>query len=157
MENLSRLETTLLLLRKDDEILLAKKKRGFGEGKYNGVGGKLEKGEAPEEAMIRETQEEIGVTPTKYEKMGVVSFVEFYKGKKQNVIFHLYVASEWNGVPQESEEMLPKWFNIKAIPYSEMFKDDSYWLPYILENKKINAFFEFDEDWNLLNFKIEEL
>ena len=53
------LETTLLLLRKDNEILLAKKKRGFGEGKYNGVGGKLEDGETPEEAMIRETEEEI--------------------------------------------------------------------------------------------------
>ena len=47
------LETTLCLLKKDNRILLAMKKRGFGEGKYNGVGGKIENGETPEEAMIR--------------------------------------------------------------------------------------------------------
>ena len=77
------LETTLCLLKKDNEILLAMKKRGFGEGKYNGVGGKIENGETPEEAMLRETQEEISVTPTKYEKVGFLEFDEYYKGKKE--------------------------------------------------------------------------
>ena len=36
---------TLLFLRRDGQILLAMKKRGFGEGKWNGVGGKVEPGE----------------------------------------------------------------------------------------------------------------
>ena len=63
------LETTLCLLRKENKILLAMKKRGFGTGKYNGVGGKIENGETLNEAMIRETKEEIGVIPTKYEKV----------------------------------------------------------------------------------------
>jgi hypothetical protein len=35
------IETTLLLLIKNNKIMLALKKRGFGEGKFNGVGGKL--------------------------------------------------------------------------------------------------------------------
>ncbi len=151
------LETTLLLLIKDNEILLAKKKRGFGEGKYNGVGGKLEEGETPEEAMIRETEEEIMITPTKYEKMGVIEFLEYVKGERANVKFHLYVATEWIGIPKESEEMIPKWFSLDNLPYNEMFPDDIYWLPYILEGKKINAFFDFDEEWNLLSHHIEEL
>ena len=64
------METTLCLLKKDNSILLAMKKRGFGSGKYNGIGGKIEKGETPDEAMIRETKEEIKVTPIKYEKVG---------------------------------------------------------------------------------------
>ena len=81
------LETTLCLLKKDNKILLAMKKRGFGEGKYNGVGGKIESVETPEEAMIRETEEEILVTPTKYEKVGIIEFDEFYKGKKEKVMF----------------------------------------------------------------------
>ena len=55
------METTLCLLKKDNSILLAMKKRGFGSGKYNGIGGKIEKGETPDEAMIRETKEEIKV------------------------------------------------------------------------------------------------
>eukprot|EP00056_Hartaetosiga_gracilis_P017259 m.6783 g.6783 ORF g.6783 m.6783 type:complete len:151 (-) comp5533_c0_seq1:454-906(-) len=38
-------------------ILLGMKKRGFGKGKFNGFGGKLEKGETVEEAAVRELQE----------------------------------------------------------------------------------------------------
>ncbi len=152
-----KLETTLCLLKKDNHILLAMKKRGFGEGKYNGVGGKIEEGETPEEAMIRETEEEIMVTPTQYEKVGVLSFDEYYKGQKGNVVFHLYVASEWIGEPKETEEMCPKWFDITDIPYDNMFPDDKYWLPLILEGKKINAYFDFDDNWNILSKKIEDL
>jgi mutator protein MutT len=151
------LETTLCLLKKDNKILLAMKKRGFGEGKYNGVGGKIESVETPEEAMIRETEEEILVTPTKYEKVGIIEFDEFYKGKKEKVMFHLYIASKWQGEPNESEEMKPEWFDIKNIPYDRMFPDDKYWLPLILEGKKIRAYFHFDENWNILSSNVKEV
>jgi mutator protein MutT len=151
------LETTLCLLKKDNRILLAMKKRGFGEGKYNGVGGKIENGETPEEAMIRETQEEIAVTPIEYEKVGIIEFDEFYKGQKEKVMFHLYVASEWQGEPTESDEMKPEWFDIQSIPYDKMFPDDKYWLPLILEGRKIKAYFDFDEEWNLLGKKIDDM
>ena len=151
------LETTLCLLKKENKILLAMKKRGFGEGKYNGVGGKIEKGETPEEAMIRETKEEIAVVPTKFEKVGFIDFDEYYKGKKERVTFHLYFVKEWTGEPTESEEMNPKWFDVDNIPYDKMFPDDKYWLPLILEGKKIKAYFDFDEEWNLLCKKIDDL
>lgn len=156
-EKVNRLETTLCLLKRDNEILLAMKKRGFGEGKYNGVGGKIEKNETPEEAMIRETQEEINVTPLEYEKVGLIEFDEYYKGNKQNLIFHLYIIYDWEGTPCESEEMKPKWFSIDNIPYDKMFPDDKYWLPLILEGKKIRAYFKFDKDWNLLSKNIYDL
>lgn len=152
---MERIETTLLLLRKENQILLAMKKRGFGEGKFNGIGGKLELNETPEMAMIRETQEEIFVTPTEYIKVGIIEFSEYIKGLKKNIAFHLFVATAWDGEPQESDEMKPQWFDIDKIPYDKMFKDDKYWMPYVLEGKKINGFFEFDENWNLLSHKIE--
>ncbi|MDD2409250.1 MAG: 8-oxo-dGTP diphosphatase [Bacilli bacterium] len=154
---MNRIETTLCLLKRDNKILLAMKKRGFGEGKYNGVGGKIESNETPEEAMIRETQEEILVIPTKYEKVGFLEFDEYYKGNKANLVFHLYIVYEWEGTPCETEEMKPMWFNIDNIPYKKMFPDDKYWLPLILEGKKIKAHFDFDIDWNLLSKKIEDL
>ena len=149
-------KTTLLFLRDENRILLALKKRGFGKDKYNGVGGKVELGETPEEAMLRETEEEIGVTPIKYEKVGLIDFVEFVKGEKMNVNMHVFVSSKWKGEPTESEEMKPKWFDISDVPYSQMFEDDKYWLPFVLQNKKIKANFEFDENWELLSHKIEE-
>ena len=154
---MNKLETTLCLLKKENEILLAMKKRGFGEGKFNGVGGKLKEGESPEDAMIRETQEEISVTPIDYEKVGFIEFDEYYKGQKEKVAFHLYMVHKWDGEPTESDEMNPKWFDIQSIPYDKMFPDDKYWLPLILEGKKINAYFEFDEDWNILSKRIDEL
>ena len=151
------LEMTLCLLKKDNKILLAMKKRGFGIGKYNGVGGKIENNETPEEAMIRETEEEISVTPTKYEKVGLIKFDEYYKGIKEKVVMHLYIVSEWIGNPIETEETNPTWFDIKNIPYDKMFPDDKYWLPFILDGRKIRAYFDFDEEWNLLNKRIDDL
>lgn len=61
-------QATICLLIKDDQVLLALKKRGFGEGKWNGVGGKVKDGETIEQTAIRETQEEIGVTPVRMER-----------------------------------------------------------------------------------------
>ncbi len=151
------MESTLCLLRKENQLLLAKKKKGFGKGKYNGVGGKLEKDETPEMAMIREVEEEIFVTPLQYEKVGVIEFLEYLKDKREKVLIHLYVCNLWEGVPSESEEMEPKWFSIDKLPYDQMFLDDRYWLPLILEGKKIKAFFEFDEEWNLVFHEVQEV
>ncbi len=69
----------------------------------------------------------------------------------------MYLATKWEGTPKETEEMIPKWFNIANIPYDEMFPDDRYWLPLILAGQKIDAYFDFDEDWNLLPKDIKEL
>lgn len=154
---MEKIESTLLLLRRDDEILLAMKKRGFGTGKYNGVGGKLKPGETVEDAMIRECQEEIGVTPLEYESWGQNTFLEYVNGEKTNLTFYLFVATSWEGEIIESEEMRPKWFKLDEIPYGEMFKDDSLWLPEVLKGNKINGFFEFDEEWNMLNYRLEVL
>ena len=61
---------TLLFVIRDGEILLIRKQRGLGAGKINGPGGKLEAGESPREAAIREVQEEVGVTPTGVIQLG---------------------------------------------------------------------------------------
>ena len=153
---MKKLQTTLLILRKDNKILLARKKRGFGFGKWNGVGGKVEEKEIPEEAMIRETQEEISVTPIEYEKIGIIRFVEYIKEELTTNDMHLYIATKWQGVPKESEEMQPKWFSINNLPWEEMFSDDKYWLPLVLKGKKLDAFFEYDKNWNLQKQKVKE-
>lgn len=153
---MKKLQTTLLILRKDKKILLARKKRGFGFGKWNGVGGKVEEKETPEEAMIRETQEEISVTPIEYEKIGIIRFVEYVKEELTTNDMHLYIATKWQGVPKESEEMQPKWFSINNLPWEEMFSDDKYWLPLVLKGKKLDAFFEYDKNWNLQKQEVKE-
>ncbi len=87
-------------------------------------------------------------------KFGLLNFIEYYKGEQINLIVHLYIVTEWNGLISETDEMKPEWFDINCIPYEDMFPDDIYWLPYILNKKKIEGFFVFDEKWNLLSKKI---
>ena len=154
---MKRVETTLLLIIKNNKIMLARKKRGFGEGKFNGVGGKIKEDESPYDAAIRECQEEVGVTPLNIRKYGEIEFIEPYKGERENVIFHLYLTDEYDGELKASDEMEPHWFSLNNIPYDKMFADDSYWLPYILDDKKIKAYFEFDDNWNIIRKFIKEV
>jgi ADP-ribose pyrophosphatase len=149
--------TTLLLLRRNNEILLAMKKRKFGKDKWNGVGGKLELDETIKQAMIRETKEEICVTPTNYEKMAEITFLEYVNDKQEQVNMHVFIATEWQGEPTETEEMAPRWFDIDKLPYDNMFPDDKFWLPKVIDGQKIKAFFKFDEKWNMVSQNIEEV
>ncbi|MGD2110491.1 MAG: NUDIX domain-containing protein, partial [Phycisphaerae bacterium] len=56
-----RQTATLLFVIRAGEILLIRKKRGLGAGKINGPGGRVDPGETPREAAIREVQEELHV------------------------------------------------------------------------------------------------
>ncbi len=146
--------TTLLLLLRDDEILLAMKKRGFGSGRWNGVGGKIEGDETIEQALIRECQEEIGVTPVEYQPVAVHDF-QFPDGTSDMQV-HTYLCQKWEGEPVESEEMAPRWFKISDIPYDDMWQDDIHWLPLVLEGKCLHTQFTFDENEKLVDTHIHE-
>lgn len=149
---------TLLFLRRGDELLLAMKKRGFGAGRWNGVGGKVDPGESIEQALVRECQEEIGVTPISYSKVAEHGFILDSEGAAAwEMHVHTYIASVWAGEPSETEEMAPRWFKITEIPYHDMWQDDKYWLPQVLEGKILKTLFTFDGHDNLLSQKVKEV
>ncbi|MDB5165409.1 MAG: 7,8-dihydro-8-oxoguanine triphosphatase-like [Candidatus Saccharibacteria bacterium] len=153
-------QLTLLFLREDNRILLAMKKRGFGVNRWNGVGGKVEADESLEMAMVRETQEEIGVTPINYKKVGDIRFDEFFKGEPTLMHVHVFVANQWEGSPTETEEMKPAWFDVNNIPYAQMWPDDPYWLPLVVDGYKVSADFTLDENDVIISSdvqKVEEL
>ena len=154
---MSDVRRTLLFLVNDTEILLAMKKRGFGAGLWNGVGGKLEPGESLEEALVRECQEEICITPTVYHK---VAELDFYGGSAEegwHMFVHAYVCTDWQGTPQETEEMAPQWFKKEAIPYEHMWQDDQHWLPVVLAGKTVTGTFTFDTADALLSHELHEV
>lgn len=156
--DVKNIQTTLVYLLKNQQILIAKKKRGFGVGKYNGIGGKLEPGETVEQAMIRETQEEIGVTPTSYQKCGVLDFDMYYKGEHVVETVHVFTCDAYNGEPRESEEMQPAWFDLSQVPYAGMYPTDKIWLPLVLERRGyFTGYFKFsnDLDGKLLDYKLD--
>ena len=132
------------------------KKRGFGAGKWNGFGGKVNQNESIEAAAIRELYEEAGITPNKFEKIGELTFLFPYK-KEWNQIVHLFLIKDWNGEPKETEEMKPQWFEIGSIPFNKMWQDDAHWLPKVIGGKKVNATFTFGEDnETIVEMKINE-
>ena len=146
-------EAAVCFLRKGDQVLLAMKKRGFGAGKYNGSGGKVQSGESVEEAAVREVKEEIGVEIRKMEK---VARIDFYFDEKPEIgqQVSVFICHDFEGEPTESEEMKPEWFEIGAIPYEKMWSSDRYWLPPVLEGKKILAEFLFAGEGEVAEYRI---
>lgn len=140
-------QTTLCLLLKEDQILLAMKKRGFGMGKYNGCGGKLQDGETLEQCALREMREEIGVESelADLNKAGTLRFY-FKNTPDWDCEVHMFTILRWQGEPKESDEMKPAWFAFDKIPYDKMWPDDKYWLPKILDGKKVDGDFYFNSD-----------
>ena len=145
---------TLLFLRRGNEILLAKKKRGFGEGLWNGTGGKLEAGESVVDALVRETREEIGVIPMHYFQVAELDFVQDAETDPWHMYVYAYFCDEWEGEPVETEEMAPAWFKLEEIPYADMWEDDRHWLPQALSGEKVTGMFSFDENNKLISHNV---
>ncbi|NCP46879.1 8-oxo-dGTP diphosphatase [bacterium] len=150
-------QVTITLLLRDHKILLAMKKRGFGSGKWNGVGGKAGQNETVLEAAVRETQEEICVVPKDLQHVGLITFYHPYShdGQGFNQQVSVYLSRDWQGEPQETEEMRPQWFDLDAIPYHVMWWDDEIWLPLVLSGKKVLAAFMFDENEKIIDQIVE--
>lgn len=147
-------EATLCFIIKDGEALLIEKKRGVGEGLYNGPGGKLEDGETPKECAVRETEEETNVTPEDAEKIGEL---EFIFGSEPFMFVHIFKAENFSGEPQESEEAQPEWFKTDELPYGQMWPDDKHWVPKMFKGEKFLARFYFDEEGDEINdYRFEE-
>ncbi len=133
-----------------DKICLALKKRGFGMGNWNGVGGKLEAGETVEQAARREAKEEINVDVNDLNKVAELTFL-FPEQPEFDMIVHTYVCESWTGEPSESEEMKPEWYKVADIPYDHMWADDPFWLPQVLDGKFVKAMFSFNKQNELLD------
>lgn len=139
-------QTTIIIGIKDDKVLLGMKKKGHGEGYWNGFGGKKNEDETIKESAIREIQEEAGITPSDLKEVGIIDFSIFET--------YVYTFSEYSGNLSESEEMLPKWFKITEIPYDKMWEGDKIWFPIVLSGKTFDAKFTF-EDRKLIECNIK--
>jgi len=151
---------TLGFLFKGNSIILAKKKRKFGAGKWNGYGGGVEEGENMEESLIREIEEEceVKVKIEDCKKLGLANF--YFENKfEANQKVYIYRIDKFEGEPKETDEMgKPEEFNTNEIPYNEMIIGDDKFIPFVVENKKFEGNVYFDKDGEeLLQYEFNEI
>jgi 8-oxo-dGTP diphosphatase len=142
---------TVLFVVRDGRILLIHKKRGLGAGKVNGPGGRIDPGETPLECALRETREELRVTPLGVRACGELRF-QFVDGL--SIHGYVFTASDCDGLPQETAEARPFWVSQDAIPFERMWADDRLWFPPMLAGRRFDGRFLFDGD-ALLGWELE--
>lgn len=116
--------STLCYIEKDGAYLMlhrTKKENDVNKGKWIGVGGKFEAGEAPEECLLREVMEETGLKLTSYRYRGLLSFI--YADKEPEYIF-TYTADGFSGELHECNEGELKWVKIEDIKYLSLWEGD---------------------------------
>ena len=144
---------TLVFVVQGGRILLIRKKRGLGAGKINGPGGRLEPDESLAECAARELYEELGV------KAGTLTYIgdhrfQFVDGYSTYV--HVYRTERIVGEPVETDEAIPLWFDIDAVPFDEMWEDDRYWLPLVVARQGFSGFWIFDGD-DMVDYRLDLL
>lgn len=151
-----RIPLTLCIVHQSPRVLLGMKKRGFGAGRWNGFGGKLQEGETIMDALMREMEEEVGIVPADPEKVGVIDF-RFHNKPGEVLEVHIFRTTRFGGEPLESEEMRPQWFEEGSIPFENMWPDDKYWVPLFLAGKKFKGKFLFGESDSVLKRELQEI
>ncbi|VWL84809.1 NUDIX hydrolase [Oceanivirga miroungae] len=125
---------TVVYLEKNDEVLMLlrnKKKNDINEGKYIGVGGKIEKTETPYEGAIREVKEETGYTVNSLEYRGLLSFIS--NNDDIQYIF-IFTSSDFSGNEIVCNEGTLEWVKKDKIMSLNIWEGDRYFLEKIVNN-----------------------
>ncbi|CAL8080008.1 unnamed protein product [Calicophoron daubneyi] len=143
-------------------VLLGLKQRGFGTGRWNGFGGKVQSDDAdPKEAALRELKEECGleIGRDSTEEVGRLWFT--FTDQTECMEVHVFICRDWKpstidtGWPCNTEEMHPDWFpvgslvngnsvDVSGIPFSHMWSDDQFWFPHMLRCHQFVGWFHFN-------------
>lgn len=147
---------TLCYVKHDGKTLMVhrnKKPNDIHAGKWNGLGGKFEAGETPEECVIREVFEESGLTIQKPKLCGLLMFPNF-KGDDWYVF--VFTASEFSGgakAPIDSPEGRLEWIPDEKINDLFLWESDHIFFPWIQRGEFFSAKFEYEGD-QLREYKV---
>lgn len=140
--------STLAYIEKNEKFLMLyrnKKENDINEGKWVGVGGKLEANESPDECIKREIYEETGL---KAEKMKLRGFITFVNTICESELIFIYTVSDYSGDLIDCNEGTLEWIDKEKVLNLNLWEGDRYFLTPILKNedKFINIKFVYDAD-----------
>ncbi len=118
-----------------------KKANDVHEGKWNGLGGKLEPGESPEECVIREVKEESGLTIISPTLKGFITFPMFDSVDDWYVF--VFTAENYSGVIMDSDEGVLEWIPNKKITELNLWDGDKIFMNWLNESKFFSAKFNY--------------
>lgn len=152
--------TTICYIEKGGKTLMLyrnKKKNDVHEGKYVGIGGKFEFGETPEECIIREIEEETGLTVNSLRYHGLISFPKF--ANDDNWYMFIFSCRDFEGeVPEDRLDDCPEgrllWVDNDKVMDLNMWDGDRVFLEWVATKKVFNAKIEY-EDGELKRYNVD--
>ncbi len=136
---------TLIYVRKNGKTLMLyrnKKENDYHEGKWNGLGGKFEAGESPEECAVRELQEESGLIAKSLTMKGFITFPNF-DGKNDWHVF-LFTVEDFEGELINSPEGKLEWIEDEKLLELNLWEGDKIFIPWLFEDKFFSAKFVYE-------------
>ena len=135
METKSKL-TTLCYIEKDEKYLMLHRVLK-NKDKWIGVGGHFEKGESPEDCLLREVKEETGLTLTSYRFRGLITFTFSSQGRETDTEYMcLYTANGYEGELISCSEGNLEWVNKKDIFSLKLWEGDKIFFRLLQEERQ---------------------
>ena len=126
------LVVAVALIDADDRVLIAQRPEGKAlAGLWEFPGGKIDAGERPEDALIRELREELGIT-VKEACLAPLTFAS-YAYPEFHLLMPLYVCRRWEGFVQSREGQALKWVRAKDLRQYPMPPADEPLIPPLVE------------------------
>lgn len=151
-----KLATLCYLLNKETDSTLMifrnKKKNDYHEGKWNGLGGKFEPGESPEECAKREIFEESGLRVNSIRLKGLITFPLF--DNKEDWYVFLFTSHNFEGEIIDSPEGTLDWIPNEKLTEINLWDGDKIFIPWLFQDKFFSAKFNY-KNGNFIDYEVE--
>ncbi|MEI7529668.1 MAG: 8-oxo-dGTP diphosphatase [Elusimicrobiota bacterium] len=147
---------TLCYLRRNGRTLMlhrVKKQDDVHEGKWNGLGGKFEPGESPEECVVREVREEAGLKIKAPRLKGVLTFPDFAKAEDWYVF--VFTAAEFTGRMRDCAEGELEWIKDADLLKLNLWAGDKVFLPLLKRRGHFSGKFSY-RNGRLMKYSVEK-
>jgi 8-oxo-dGTP diphosphatase len=146
---------TLCYVVKNNKTLMihrTKKENDYHEGKWNGLGGKFDSGESPEECAIREVREESGLIVEKPKLKGFITFPMFDNVKDWYVF--VFTFEDCKGELIDSNEGKLDWIPNEKLLELNLWEGDKIFIPWLFQERFFSAKFNYSNG-KLIDYSVQ--